>query len=55
MFTGIVEEAGVVEAITPTKKSIALTVRAGALARGVKLGASVAVNGCCLKIGRAHV
>ena len=50
MFTGIVEEAGVVAAITPTKKSIALTVRAGDLARGVKLGASVAVNGCCLTV-----
>ena len=48
MFTGIVEEAGVVEKITPTKKSIALIVCAGALTRGVKLGASVAVNGCCL-------
>jgi len=50
MFTGIVEEAGVVEAIKPTSKSIALTVRAGALARGIKLGASVAVNGCCLTV-----
>lgn len=50
MFTGIVEEAGVVEKITPTKKSISLVVRAGALARGVKLGASVAVNGCCLTV-----
>ncbi len=50
MFTGIVEEAGVIEKITPTKKSIALVVRAGALARGVKLGASVAVNGCCLTV-----
>lgn len=50
MFTGIVEKAGVVEAITPTKKSITLTVRAGAMARGIKLGASVAVNGCCLTV-----
>ena len=50
MFTGIIEEAGVVERITPTKKSIGLVVRAGALARGVKLGASVAVNGCCLTV-----
>ncbi len=48
MFTGIIEEAGVVEAIKPAAKSIALTVRAGRLARGIKLGASVAVNGCCL-------
>jgi len=50
MFTGIVEEAGVVEKITPTKKSIALAVRVGAPARGIKLGASVAVNGCCLTV-----
>ena len=52
MFTGIIEEAGVVEKIMPTKKSIALVVRARALARGVKLGASVAVNGCCLTVVR---
>ncbi len=50
MFTGIIEAAGVVDKITPTKKSIALAVRAGDLARGVKLGASVAVNGCCLTV-----
>ena len=50
MFTGIIEAAGAVESITPTQKSIALTVRTGGLARGVKLGASVAVNGCCLTV-----
>ena len=50
MFTGIVEEAGVVESIKPTSKSIAFTVRTGALARGIKLGASVSVNGCCLTV-----
>jgi riboflavin synthase len=48
MFTGIVEETGVIEKITPAKKSIALTVRANVCGRGLKLGASVAVNGCCL-------
>jgi len=50
MFTGIVEEAGVVAAITPTPKSIELTVRAAGMARGLKVGASVAVNGCCLTV-----
>lgn len=50
MFTGIIEEAGVVAAIQPTKKSIELTVRAKAIARGIKVGASVAVNGCCLTV-----
>ena len=48
MFTGIVEEAGVIEKITPAKKSIEMTVRAGVCGRGVKIGDSVAVNGCCL-------
>jgi riboflavin synthase len=48
MFTGIVEEAGVIETITPTKKSIEMTVRARVCGRGVKIGDSVAVNGCCL-------
>jgi riboflavin synthase len=48
MFTGIVEEAGVVEKIKPAAKSIELTVRANATGRGLKLGGSLAVNGCCL-------
>jgi riboflavin synthase len=48
MFTGIVEETGVIEKIKPTGKSIELTVRAQVCGRGLKLGASVAVNGCCL-------
>lgn len=50
MFTGIIEEAGVVESIKPTRKSIELVVRAKGIARGLKLGASVAVNGCCLTL-----
>lgn len=48
MFTGIVEEAGTVERIKPTAKSIEMTVRAGVCGRGLKIGGSVAVNGCCL-------
>lgn len=50
MFTGIVEEAGTVERIKPTAKSIELTVRASLTARGLKLGDSLAVNGCCLTV-----
>ena len=50
MFTGIVEEAGTVERIQPVANSIRLTVRVCGLARGLKLGASVAVNGCCLTV-----
>ena len=50
MFTGIVEETGTVESIKPTGKSIGLTVRANVGGRGLKIGASVAVNGCCLTV-----
>ena len=50
MFTGIVEEAGVVELIKPTAKSIELTVRTRVCARGLKIGSSLAINGCCLTV-----
>jgi riboflavin synthase len=48
MFTGIVEETGIVERINPAAKSIELTVRTYATGRGLKTGDSLAVNGCCL-------
>lgn len=48
MFTGIVEESGVVERITPTDKSIQLTIRTRLCGAGLKVGDSLAVNGCCL-------
>jgi riboflavin synthase len=50
MFTGIVEEAGTVERIKPTPKSIELTIRCAKAARGLKIGDSLAVNGCCLTV-----
>jgi len=50
MFTGIVEEAGKVESIKPTARSIQLTIRARLAGGGLKPGASVAVNGCCLTV-----
>jgi riboflavin synthase len=48
MFTGIVEETGVVRAIKPSAKSIGLTVEAYRCTRGLKPGDSMAVSGCCL-------
>ena len=50
MFTGIVEETGTVEQIKPGEKSILLTVRANVCGRGLKVGASLAINGCCLTV-----
>jgi len=52
MFTGIVEEAGRVQSITPGKDSIRLAVRARACGRGLKAGGSLAVNGCCLTVAK---
>ena len=52
MFTGIVEETGVVEKIQPARNGIRLTVRAALCARGVKAGDSIAVNGCCLTVAK---
>ncbi len=53
MFTGIVEETGVVQRLAPTAKSIRLGVLCRVCARGTKIGDSVAVNGCCLTVVKA--
>ena len=50
MFTGIVEEAGLVQAVTRRGKGWSLEVEAGSIMAGVKVGDSVAVNGCCLTV-----
>jgi riboflavin synthase len=50
MFTGIVEETGIVRRIAVSPRSIQLVVEARRCARGLKVGDSVAVNGCCLTV-----
>lgn len=50
MFTGIVEEAGRIEAIEPRATSIRLAISAKRIGRGIKVGGSVAINGCCLTV-----
>jgi len=50
MFTGIIEETGVVETIEPSGRSIGLSVRAKVCAQGAGIGDSIAVNGCCLTV-----
>ncbi len=52
MFTGIVEESGRVESITPRENSIRLVVCARQCARGIEPGGSLAVNGCCLTVAK---
>lgn len=50
MFTGIVQEAGIVKAVAPRGKGWSLEVEAGAVAKEAKIGDSIAVNGCCLTV-----
>lgn len=50
MFTGLIEEVGAVLALRRNKDSAALVVAAPGVAAKVKLGDSVAVNGCCLTV-----
>jgi riboflavin synthase len=53
MFTGIVEEAGTVKSIRRTSAGIRLKVLARACAKSIRMGDSLAVNGCCLTIVKA--
>ena len=50
MFTGIIEETGIIKSIKPSAGTIQLTVRAGVCAGGLNIGDSVAINGCCLTV-----
>jgi riboflavin synthase len=50
MFTGIVEELGVVEALVDQDDAVRLTVRGPHVMVDAGLGDSIAVNGCCLTV-----
>jgi riboflavin synthase len=50
MFSGIVEEAGKIVSVEKTPRSIRMVVQAAVVGRGVKIGDSIAVNGCCLTV-----
>ncbi len=50
MFTGIVEELGSVRAITPHAGGARLEIAAKVVLEDAELGASIAVNGCCLTV-----
>jgi riboflavin synthase len=50
MFTGIVEELGTVERVEDQGDAVRLTIRAETVLDDVRLGDSIAVNGCCLTV-----
>jgi riboflavin synthase len=52
MFTGIVEELGVVEGIEDQGDAIRLTVRAPHVVTDAGLGDSISVDGCCLTVAQ---
>jgi len=50
MFTGIVEEIGIVQELKKIAAGWSLTIRAQIVLEGVQLGDSIAVNGTCLTV-----
>ena len=50
MFTVIVEETGIVDSIQPLDKSMRLSVTMRKCGAGLKVGHSLAINGCCLTV-----
>lgn len=50
MFTGIIEETGLVRSLRTTASGALLIIEAGGTAPGLKRGHSVAVNGVCLTV-----
>ena len=50
MFTGLIEETGALRSIQRGAHSAVLTIGAGRVLEGLKIGDSIAVNGVCLTV-----
>jgi riboflavin synthase len=50
MFTGIVEELGTVVSVTPVADGVRIVFAASTVLDDATIGASIAVNGCCLTV-----
>ena len=50
MFTGLVEETGIIRAISPQAPGARIEIATKKISEDAKLGDSIAVNGCCLTI-----
>lgn len=50
MFTGLVEEIGILKEKIPTGDGFRFVIEASKIISDLKLGSSVAVNGCCLTV-----
>ena len=54
MFTGIIEDIGTIEGADKRENLCTLSLRAPKIAKGIKLGESVAVDGVCLTVTRVQ-
>ncbi|MFD1738808.1 riboflavin synthase [Bacillus salitolerans] len=50
MFTGIIEEIGMIDRMVGQGEAIEMTIKAQTILKDVKLGDSIAVNGVCLTV-----
>lgn len=50
MFTGLVEEKGIVQNLTSTGETADISIKAILISDDVSIGDSVAINGCCLTV-----
>lgn len=50
MFTGIIEEMGVVKGVSKTRQGSSVSILAKIVLEGLKIGDSVTVNGACLTV-----
>ncbi len=50
MFTGLIEEVGIVVGVFNSEKSMKLTIGAKKVLEGIKLGDSISTNGVCLTV-----
>ncbi|MCT4563721.1 MAG: riboflavin synthase [Maledivibacter sp.] len=50
MFTGLVEEVGVVQSVLKGRQSAKIVIKANKVLKGVKLGDSISTNGVCLTV-----
>lgn len=54
MFTGIIEEVGIIKSIQKSTNSIKLTIYANKIFQDLKIGDSIAVNGICLTVTKMN-
>lgn len=54
MFTGLIEDVGVISALHARSGAAVLTVKTKLTLRSMPLGASIAVNGACLTVVKKH-